>query len=201
MVDPHAVAPDRGQDGAEPLRAFQFGREARGGGQRVQRVAGDDRVDSDPDDRRDRRQREVAGARSSVGRPPGAPQPVDPAQHPRVRAQQPGGSERQEDRPPAPRAFHLEHDRPQDQRHVGDVEVALGGEVLDEEAAQQQQRRHDARRPGRSTGAQGDTCRRRRPRRRRSSRAPSASRRPGRRSSRASRRRSPTGARWERGRR
>ena len=73
--------------------------------QRVQRVAGDDRVERRPTrTRRDRGQRQIAAAAcaSLVPRRPGAPQPVDAAQHPRVRAQQPGGREQQ--RTPACRA-------------------------------------------------------------------------------------------------
>ena len=38
------------------------------------------------------------------------------------------------------RPFHLEHDCPDDQGNVGDVEVALRSEALDEEAAEDEQR-------------------------------------------------------------
>ena len=151
MVDPHAVAPHRPQHAREALRAFQFLGQPGGRRQRVQRVAGDDRVERRPQQRRARGQ--AAGTRASAagsgraGRPvaaqarPAAPQPVHAAQHPRVRAQQPGRGQQHEHGRAAPAALELQRQRPQDQREVGDVEVALRGQVLDEEAAQQQQRR------------------------------------------------------------
>ena len=70
------------------LRAFEFLRQAGGGGQRVERVAGDDRVEADPDQRRRGDDRRAASRACALLVPGPAPQPVGAAQHPRVRAQQ-----------------------------------------------------------------------------------------------------------------
>ena len=184
-----AVAPHRGDHAREALGAFEFRGQSGGRGQRVQRVAGDDRVHRPPTAAaRSRAERQVAEAACGCSGAPRAPQPVGAAQHPRVGAQQPGRGERTNTGVPRRGPLDLERDRPHDQRHVGDVEVALRGEVLDEEATEHQQRRRAAPRRGRSTAARAGMCRRPARRTRRSSRAPSGAPRPARRSSRTCRR-------------
>ena len=112
----------------------------------------------------------------------------------------PGGGEQHEHRRAAPRALDLEHDRPDDQREVRDVDVARRGEDLEVEAgaapAAPATSADDRRR---STRAEPVDARRRAPRTRRSSRAPSRGRRRRRRASRPRRRRSPADARSARG--
>ena len=163
------------------MRAFQFGGEHRGGVQRVERVAGHERVDHDPQQRRGgdqrgiaeerARRRPAAAPRSAPGevpaavpprpapaqcrpprphappltgaaaRRPRAPQPVHPRQHPRVGAQQAGEREQHEHGRAAAGPFDLQRHGPHDQREVGEVEVALRGEVGVVQARQHQQRR------------------------------------------------------------
>ncbi len=173
LVDPHQVAPGGGEHRGEALGAFQFGGEHRGGVQRVERVAGDERVDYDPHQRRGGHQRRVAeerarrrsghstaipqspGIRSrrrtcrhpatrprpeSRARRPHAPQPVHAREHPRVGAQQAGEREQHEHRRAAARALDLQGRRPHNQREIGEVEVALRGEVGVVQTRQHQQR-------------------------------------------------------------
>ena len=117
--------------------------------QREQRVAGDHVVGRRPHDRADRRERGVAEA-LRPGRRPRHPQEVQAGEQPRLRAQQARAREQDPHRPAAPGALALEHRRPEDQRHVGHVDVPAGGEEGEVEAGEQQRRRDhpDERREG-----------------------------------------------------
>ncbi len=138
-------APHRPEHAREPLRAFEFAREFGRLMQRVQGIAGDQRIEADPNRRREQGKGEVAHARAPVNRVgraawPRAPQPVGAAEHPRVRTQQAGRREQQEHHRTATRTLDLERKRPHDERKVGDVEIALDRQVLIEEAREHQQR-------------------------------------------------------------
>ena len=81
---------------------------------------------------------------------PGQPEPVEAGQHPRLRPQQAGERQQHQHERAAARPLGLQHAGPHHQRHVGDVDVAAGGEEGEVEARQQQRRgdRADQRREG-----------------------------------------------------
>ena len=142
------VGDRRGDLAQRALAAELLGRRARVV-QREQRVAGDHVVGRRPHDRADRRERGVAEA-LRPGRRPRHPQEVQAGEQPRLRAQQARAREQDPHRPAAPGALALEHRRPEDQRHVGHVDVPAGGEEGEVEAGEQQRRRDhpDERREG-----------------------------------------------------
>ena len=90
---------------------------------------------ADPDERADRRQRGVDDALAPRTSRAARPQPVQPGEQPRLRAQQPGRARAAPARRrAAARRAQLEHRRPDDEREVRDVDVAAGGEEREVEA-------------------------------------------------------------------
>ena len=210
MVDAHAVAPHRPEHRREALGAFEFLGQAGRRRQRVQRVAGDDRVEYEPQQRRARRQREIgepSAARSAhrVRRPGSAAPASSTTASTRRSAPRRRGAA---DRPPP--AAGTPAGRAGAVRAPARAPTGSGpGRRRRGSPGRPGSRRRSGsaaaapRRPppaGRRRAARRGRSRPPRPRRRRSSRAPSGARRPGRRSSTASRRRSPAGARWGPGR-
>ncbi len=111
--------------------------------QRVHRVTGDDQVADRPDHRRDgddRARPDPHGERPA----PDDPQRVQPRQHPRLRAHEPGQRQQHPHHTAAARSRHLERRRPDHESHVGDVDVPARGQKREVQPAGEQQRRDDA---------------------------------------------------------
>ena len=172
-------------------------------GQRVQRVAGDDEVGAGPDDRADRGERGVAATRSRPASPASATHSQYRPAISHASGRSSAGDAEQERRPAVPRrgAARLEHRRPDDERHVGDVDVAARG-VEREVEARADQRAGDEADERRERLARRAGRRRRRARRTRATHSsdPHALGRRGRAARDARRRASPAGAASARGR-
>ncbi len=85
---------------------------------------------------------------SSIAFPPGGlreePQPVEAAQHPRLRAQQARERQQEQDRPAAPGSLGLQDAGPDHDREVRDVHVAACGEEREVEPRADDDRGEDA---------------------------------------------------------
>ena len=115
----------------------------------------------DPHHRRDHRERQVAQARAVVGAGQTHHSQYTPLSTHASGRSSPAAASSSEHQRPAPGAFDLEHDRPHDQRDVGDVEIALRGEVLDEEAAEHEQAGEHPHDRAEAQPARAGRCRRR----------------------------------------
>ena len=123
------VAREVAQRVVDPAVAAELAGDLAGGRQRVERLAGDDRVREQPQHgRSDHEQEEPGGLLArDVAR---EPQPVHAAEQPRLRAQQAGEGEQHEHRPPGARAAQLQQRRAEDQQVEGQVEHRAQREQL-----------------------------------------------------------------------
>ncbi len=107
--------------------------------QRVRRVPGDDRVGEPPQHRSGDGEGEIASAISPGGRRRHrAPHEVDRRQQPRLRSQQAGEGEQREHERAAARSRDLQRTGPYDERHVGEIEIPLRGEIGEVHPREQQ---------------------------------------------------------------
>ena len=130
------VAREVAQRVADPPVAAELARHLAGRGERVERLARDDRVGQHPQHRRgddEREQLQRLRARQLAGEP----EPVDAAEQPRLRPQQAGEHEQREDGPAGARAAQLEQGRGEDHQVEGQVEHRPQREQLHVRAGQQ----------------------------------------------------------------
>ena len=135
----HEVAGDLG----ERARAVELVGQVGGRVQAEERVAGDDRVDRAPDQRRDQRQRERSATAAAGARQPSQSQYAPPSSHASGRSSPARSSATRA--PPAARPLGLERGGPQHEREERLVDVGARGVEQQRERRAGEQRGHHAR--------------------------------------------------------
>ena len=131
-----------GTQAAGALVAPELLREGRGVGERPHGVAGDDPVAARPHERPERGERGVLRARAPV-HGPRDPEEVEAGDQPRLGPEHPRHGEHEEHGRAAARRARLEHRRPDDDRHVRDVDVPAGGVEGEVQARADERRGHE----------------------------------------------------------